>query len=59
MGRGVLQVQDATASSESAQEISDKARSESRDVETASLCLLWCAGFATREVQGEAEEPPP
>ena len=32
----------------------DKARSESRDVETTSLCLSRCVGFATREVQSEA-----
>ena len=44
-------------------EISDKAHSESRDVETTSSCSSRCAGLATREVQSEAStrsrRPPP
>ena len=54
MGWGVCQVQDATAGAHSIQEISDKARSESHDVETTSSCSSRCAGFATRKVQSEA-----
>ena len=56
MGGGVLQVQDATAGPESIQEISDKAHSESCDVETTSSCSSQCAGFVTHEVQSKVEK---
>ena len=52
-GWGRDQAQDTTADADGIREISDKARSESRDVETTSSCSSRCAGFATQEVQSE------